>query len=277
MKRYVFHVNGFPGIGKSYVCEMLRTRNDIVCLDLDDIDYEVKSKMLEDPVTRDFFGRDNDLNTKQKQKWFWDIFNKKVNDIFDNKLTQNPNKHLIIVGMALNLRQTKIQVDLTIHLGVENGDDILKSIYYRFMKRETSKLKQTINAFDTVLSKLPESEYDRTWLYVYLYTHIVRQYPFIWDTYKDEYTSAMDDLVRQKRTVLTQSECVDLIVQILNGSVTIPDFLNDYKKNKNKNYLGNRLFFKRPTRHPKTTKRLKRRHKRTKRHKKKKEHKSQKN
>lgn len=270
MKIYVFHVNGFPGIGKSYVCEMLRTRTDIICMDLDDIDFSVKTQMLDEPVTHDAVGRDSVLNTKQKQNWFWDIFYGKVNDIFDAKLAQNPGKHLVLVGMSFNLRRTKIRVDLEINIAVESGDDVLKSIYYRFMKRETSKLKQTINAFDTILTKLPESEYDRAWMYVLNYTQIVRQYPVIWDTYKEEYTSAMADLVRQKRICLTQTECVDLIVQILNGSVTIPNFLNDYKTNKTKNYLGNRLIFKRPSLRPKTTKRLKRRHKRTKRHNKKK-------
>lgn len=236
-----FHVNGFIGLGKSYVCELLKTRRDIVCVDLDDVDKEIKTNMLSDPVTRDVAFRDAALNTAAKMKWFWGLYHAQVSQWFRDLRSRNAGKSLVIVGMSINLRKTDVTVDLTMHIGMDPAETNLVTIYHRFMLREVAKLRQSIGRYEEILKNLPPSEYDRSWYYAFTEIGTVRQFPVIWDVYEQEYNSAIKDLTKSRRFVMTQRECATVIAAILDQQMTVDEFKKTYWSNNGGMYLGNRL------------------------------------
>ena len=93
----IIHINGSPGSGKTTIINKLKTKKNIVAIDLDDIDDKNAMKLLNDKKNDHMF-----INLKATIK-FWKAKAKLNKESLKKIMKENSDKVLVFAGLSIDI------------------------------------------------------------------------------------------------------------------------------------------------------------------------------
>lgn len=221
-KTYFVLVTGIPGMGKTYLCSLIASAPNVVCVDSDDIYAEILEEILKDPVFGPHLGRDLRLHSTDNP-WKRDIAGELQDRIIDR--LRQPGKHLVIVGISLAFEPLHLRnvPDVQIEMGVIFQHDEFLELYRRYMQREVSKLERTLHQVAEAIKSLPTSEVDRAALHLSLITRLAGRFPRYFIEYREMYFHDVAGSLARGIKVMTQEQLATQLPRLFRGEITLKD------------------------------------------------------
>lgn len=211
---YFVWVSGTPGIGKSFICTMLKSHTDVVCYDADDIYAEIWQTVMAVPGVGERAGRDPRLGFS---RLFYDEQDRIIDRIRD------PRRHLVVVGITVRFeaRHLRNRPDVEIGLGIVWSPDAMRQLYRRYMLREVGKLEQTLPQLQRIIEQTPLEEVDRLAFLLKMQVRLAGQFPRDFYEYQHFYIDSVVMALKDGVVVMTQDEAVQAITKLLAGELPL--------------------------------------------------------
>ena len=227
-KYYFIWITGVPGIGKSYLCSMLTQRADVKCYDADDVYAEVLDRMLANTETNKYVFRHDQLLKSSDNKWNKNVWYHEQDEVISR--LRPTDKHFVLVGIPvdLTLNFLKNRPDLELCMGVVWDKDTFDELYRRYMRREASKLANTIAKVQQLIDSTPRDEMDRLPLHISIATRLAGTFPRSYYEYLNNYIQHLTEESKYGVQVRTQEDIVVQLGMLFDGQLD----MNKLKGNK---------------------------------------------
>jgi len=198
-KPIIVHIEGVQGSGKSYICSKIES-SKCVCIDIDDIDLEIKNYI------------DSLVGTKKEMPRNFEslgiVWKTRLDEIIDKHYKQG-KKVIVIVGVK-RIYMKNTALDNATHKYFIKLNDI-KSTYRRVFIRETDKILSNGDKIKAIIndSKIDEDEITDM---IYRNTNLALPYPVEYDRYVENYKRELEKAKKHNYKVLTQ----DAIIKSIN-------------------------------------------------------------
>ena len=193
-KPIIIHIDGVQGSGKSYVCSQIQS-SKCICLDIDDIDLEVKNYVDSSSMPKTF----NSLGK---------VWKKRLNEIISKNIKYG--KTIIVIVGVKRIYMKETALDTATYKYFIKLDDI-NTVYRRVFIRETEKI---LNNGDKIMEILNNKKIEEEELcdLIIRATNSALLYPVDYDRYVDNYKREMAKAKKTNYKIMSQ----DTIIKTIN-------------------------------------------------------------